>query len=111
VPTEDEKYAGHRALVDHLLNAQGRASQERRARAFEGAGLPTPLGTLVSKVAARPAQITDADIAAAKAACSSEDELFELVICAAVGQSTRLYEAGLAALAEATGDGEAGQCD
>jgi len=30
------------------------------------------------------------------------------VVSAAVGQSTRLYEAGLAALAEATGNGEAG---
>ena len=29
-------------------------------------------------------------------------------MCAAIGQSTRLYEAGLAALAEATGSGEAG---
>jgi hypothetical protein len=37
----------------------------------------------------------------------SEDQLFELVIAAAVGQSTRLYEAGLAALAEATVNGEA----
>ena len=32
----------------------------------------------------------------------TDDQLFELVICAAVGQSTRQYEAGLAALAEAT---------
>ena len=38
----------------------------------------------------------------------SEDQLFELVVCAAVGQSTRLYEAGLAVLAEATVDGKAG---
>jgi hypothetical protein len=35
-------------------------------------------------------------------------ELFELVMCAAVGQSARLYEAGLAALAEAAVDREAG---
>jgi hypothetical protein len=55
-----------------------------------------------------PAQVTDADFAAAKASGFSEDQLFELVICAAVGQSARLYEAGLAALAEATAGGEAG---
>jgi hypothetical protein len=35
----------------------------------------------------------------------TEDQVFELVICAAVGQSARLYEAGLAALAEATVEG------
>jgi hypothetical protein len=43
----------------------------------------------------------------AKASGFSEDQLFELVICAAVGQSARLYEAGLAALAEATASGQA----
>jgi hypothetical protein len=47
------------------------------------------------------AQVTDADFAAARAAGFTEDELFELVICAAVGQSGRLYDAGLAALADA----------
>lgn len=52
--------------------------------------------------------MTDADLAAAKASGFSEDELFELVVCAAVGQSSRLYTAGLAALAAATGEGEAG---
>jgi alkylhydroperoxidase family enzyme len=55
----------------------------------------------VGKVATRPTQVTDADFAAARAAGVSDDELFELVICAAVGQSARLYDAGLEALAEA----------
>ena len=32
----------------------------------------------------------------------TDDQLFELVICAAVGQSTRQYEAALTALAGAT---------
>ena len=68
-------------------------------------GIPPPLQTLIGKVATRPTQITDADFDAAKAAGFSEDQLFELVISAAVGQSTRLYEAGLAALTEATSDG------
>jgi alkylhydroperoxidase family enzyme len=62
------------------------------------------LQPLVGKVATRPTQITDADFDAAKAARFSEDQVFELVISAAVGQSTRLYEAGLAALTEATSD-------
>jgi alkylhydroperoxidase family enzyme len=66
------------------------------------------LHTLIGKVATSPAQVTDADFAAAKAAGFSEDQLFELVISAAVGQSARQYEAGLAALAEATGNREGG---
>jgi hypothetical protein len=108
VPDEDKKRAAHRALVDRILGGEGRASAEQRARAFGGDGLSPPLDTLVGKVATRPARVTAADLDAAKASGLSEDQVFELVICAAVGQSTRLYEAGLAALAEATASGEAG---
>jgi hypothetical protein len=108
VPAEDKKRAAYRALEDRILNGEGRASREQRACAFSNAGLPAPLDGLVSNVATRPTQVTDADFAAARAAGSSEDELFELVICAAVGQSGRLYDAGLAALADAVADEGAG---
>lgn len=59
---------------------------------------------LVDKVAVKSAQVTDADFAAASEAGFTDDQLFELVICAAVGESTRQYEAGLAAVADATAD-------
>src|SRR6266576_3724436 len=85
-----------------------RADSRRRGRGGLRAGsrIPPALHTLIGKVATSPARVTDADFAAAKAAGFSEDQLFELVISAAVGQSTRLYEAGLAALAEAVGHEE-----
>jgi alkylhydroperoxidase family enzyme len=102
VPDEDKKRAAYRALVDRVLNGEGRASAELRARAFNNDGLAPPLDALIGKVADRPAQVTEADLAAAKASGCTEDQLFELVVCAAVGQSARLYDAGLAALAEAT---------
>jgi alkylhydroperoxidase family enzyme len=102
VPHEDGKRAAHRALVDRVLNGEGRASAEQRARAFTGDGLPPPLDTLIGKVTDRPVQVTEQDLAAAKASGCTEDQLFELVVCAAVGHSARLYEAGLVALAEAT---------
>jgi hypothetical protein len=108
VADEGKERAAYRALVDRVLNGDGRAPAEQRARAFGNDGLAPPLDALIDKVASRPAQVSDADFAAAKASGFSEDQLFELVICAAVGQSTRLYEAGLAALAEATVSGEAG---
>jgi hypothetical protein len=101
VRTEDKKRAAYRALQDRILNGDGRASPEQRDRAFSNAGLAEPLAGLLGKVATRPAHVTDADFAAARAAGFSDDELFELVICAAVGQSARMYDAGLAALAEA----------
>ena len=106
--TEDKKRAAFRSLQDRILNGEGRASAEQRARAFGNAGLSPPLDGLIGKVATRPAQVTDADFAAARAAGCTEDELFELVVCAAVGQSARLYDAGLAALADATAGEENG---
>ncbi len=104
---EDKKRTAHQALVDRVLNGDGKASAEQRARAFNNEELAPPLETLIGKVADWPAQVTEDDLAAAKASGCTEDQIFELVVCAAVGQSTRLYEAGLAALAEATGQGEA----
>ncbi|CNE56651.1 Uncharacterised protein [Mycobacterium tuberculosis] len=94
---DDKKRAAHRALVDRVLHGDGRASAEERARAFRNDGLSPPLDALIGKVVDNPSQVTDADLAVGH----SEDQVFELVVCAAVGQSDRLYEAGLAALAEA----------
>jgi alkylhydroperoxidase family enzyme len=107
VRDEDKMRAAHRALVDGVLNGEGRSSPEQRARAFSNSGIEPALDVLIGKVATTPAQVTDADFAAAQAAGFSEDQLFELVICAAVGQSDRLYEAGLATLDEATVNGKA----
>ena len=105
---EGRKRAAHRALMERVLNGAGRSSPEQRAHAFSNTGMSPPLQALIGKVATTPAQITDADFAAAKASGFSEDQLFELVICAAIGKSARQYEAGLAALEEATSIGEAG---
>lgn len=102
---EDRKRAAHLALVDRVLHGVGMASAEQRARAFGNDGLGPPLDALVSKVAETPTQVTEADLAAAKAAGCTEDQVFELVICAAVGKSARMYAAGLVALGEAIGSG------
>jgi hypothetical protein len=108
MPDEDTKRAAFRALAIRVRTGDGRAPAELRASAFHNDDVPTPLQALIGKVASRPTQVTDSDFAAAKAAGFSEDQLFELVVCAAVGQSARQYEAGLAALTEAAGDGESG---
>jgi hypothetical protein len=79
--TEDKKQAAYRALQDRILNGEGTASPELRARAFSNVGLEQPLEGLLGEVATRPTQVTDADFAAARAAGFSEDALFELVIC------------------------------
>jgi hypothetical protein len=96
VADEDRKRALHQALVDRVLGGEGRASAQLRGRAFRNEGLSPPVDALVHDVVTRPAA---ADLDAAKAAGLTEDEIFELVICAAVGHSARLYAAGRAALA------------
>jgi alkylhydroperoxidase/carboxymuconolactone decarboxylase family protein YurZ len=89
------------ATEQRILTGAGTAPADLRRNAFENTDLQEPLSSLVDKVATRSFQVTDADFAAALSAGFTEDQLFELVICAAVGASSRLYQAGLAALAEA----------
>ncbi len=90
------------ALVTRILDGKGDAPNAQRRAAFENAGLTGAVATLVDKVAKHAHRVTDEDIAAVRAAGLSEDQIYELVVCAAVGQSTRQLEAGLAALAAAT---------
>ncbi|MDO9020897.1 MAG: hypothetical protein Q8S73_32275 [Deltaproteobacteria bacterium] len=91
------------ALVTRILEGDGRASPAQRRAAFAREGLDEPLQTLVRKVAEHAHRVTDADVAAARAAGLSEDQVFELVVCAAVGQASRQYDAALAALRAAEG--------
>ncbi len=105
MPAEDTKLSIHQGLVNRLRHGPGHAPAEQRACAFDNEP-PQPLRVLLDKVATKSAHVTDADFAAAMEAGFTDDQLFELVICAAVGQATRQYDAGLAALAEATADAE-----
>ncbi|MGH3264799.1 MAG: hypothetical protein ACRDNS_22735 [Trebonia sp.] len=108
MPADDQKRTIHQLLVNRILQGPGAAPVAQRARAFDNAMLPESLRLLLEKVATSSAQVTDTDFATAIEAGFTDDQLFELVICAAVGQSTRQYEAGLAALAEAIADPETG---
>jgi alkylhydroperoxidase family enzyme len=101
VPTTDKKRTAHQILVTRVLEGDGRASRAERRAAFDNTGLAEPLRTLIDKVAKRPTQVTEKDVANVEASGLSEDQIFELVICAAIGQATRQYETALEALAEA----------
>jgi hypothetical protein len=92
----------HRALVARILEGEGKASHAQRRAAFDNAGLTDPLGMLIDKVARHASKITDEDIAGARASGLSEDQIFEIVVCAAIGQATRQYETALAVLKAAT---------
>jgi alkylhydroperoxidase/carboxymuconolactone decarboxylase family protein YurZ len=90
------------AVVRRALQGPGTASAAARRAAFDNQGVPEPARALVAKVASAAWTVTDADVAAAKSAGVSEDEIFELTVCAALGQSTRQLDDALAALDAAT---------
>ncbi len=91
------------ALIERILNGDGTSSRAQRRSAFDNAGLSLPLAMLVDKVAKHASNVTDEDVTMALASGLSEDQLFELVVCAAIGQATRGYDAALAALDAAAG--------
>jgi hypothetical protein len=93
----------HKALLSRILEGEGRASREQRRDAFDNAAPGEPMRTLISEVAAHPTNITDEDFAAVRASGMSEDQIFEMVVSAAIGQATRQYNTALAALDAATG--------
>src|SRR6185437_10480318 len=88
-------------LMYRILKGKGDSTPQLRQAAFDHINLPQPLGALIDKVAHQAYKVTDSDIAAVKETGVTEDQLFELIICGAVGQASRQYQSGLAALAEA----------
>jgi hypothetical protein len=94
------------ALLARIIEGDGTASRAQRRAAFDNAADGAPWRTLVQKTAVQSCRTTDEDISAARSAGLSEDQIFELVVCAAVGQATRQHDAALAALATATGGAE-----
>jgi len=94
----------HRALVARVLEGDGRASQSMRRSAYDNAGLDDPVRTLIEKVALHANTVTDADIAAVREMGLSEEQIFEMVVCAAIGQATRQYDRALGALEAAMGE-------
>jgi hypothetical protein len=89
------------AAVERAVRGPGTSSGELRRAAFDNANVPPAAAALVDKIAHAASKITDDDIAAARTAGLSEDEIFEITACAAYGQAMRQLEAGLAALAAA----------
>jgi len=82
----------------------GNATPSERRAAFDNGGLAGPVASLVDKVARHADRVTDEDIAAARRSGLSEDQVFEMVVCAAVGQASRQYDAAVAALEAAAGE-------
>ena len=93
-------------LVTRIVDGPGRASVAARRAAFDGQAYDSRTDALLARVAQHAWTVGDTDVAQPLAAGVSEDHVFELVVCAAVGQATRQLETALTALDEAASDGE-----
>jgi alkylhydroperoxidase family enzyme len=97
-------------LVDSVLNNRGdsdpelRRAVEQRAATHagrlpeDGPRLPQELKNYVDKVARHAFKVTDADIEALRAAGYSEDAIFELTLCAALGAGSARLDRAIAAM-------------
>lgn len=87
-----------KSLVNRILEGGGETPISVRRAAFNNSGLSKPLDLLVDKVATHANTVTDDDIDTAKLSGLSEDQIFEIMVCAAIGQATRQYDAAMATL-------------
>jgi hypothetical protein len=87
-------------LVGHVLDGPGRTTNEARRAAFDNKDAPelASARALIDKVANHAWKVTDEDVDAVKQAGMSDDEIFELVVAAALGQSSRQLASALAVL-------------
>lgn len=85
-------------LLRRILDEDGKASATERRSAFNNSGVSEPLRQLVDRVAVNAGAVSDEEIHRIRQAGLSEDQIFEMVVCAAIGQATRQYEGAKAAL-------------
>jgi hypothetical protein len=94
----------HATLRDQVLNTvlrgPGETNPALREAAADRAGLPANLESLVDVIHRHAYKVTDGDVARLGREYN-DDELFEVIVCAAVGASRNRLLAGLAALNEA----------
>jgi alkylhydroperoxidase family enzyme len=83
-----------------VFDGPGQSDPALRNAAANGTGVPAELQSLVDKIHRHAYKVTDEDIARLKATYS-DDQLFEIVVSAALGASRKRLFAGLAALEKA----------
>jgi hypothetical protein len=90
-------------VLRHVLLGPGTTEPALRNAAANDAGLPGELQPLVDKIHAHAYKVTDEDLARQKNTYS-DDQLFEIVVSAALGASRKRLLAGLRALEGDTED-------
>jgi alkylhydroperoxidase family enzyme len=85
------------AMKTSVLNGAARTDAQLRRAAAEGRDVPEDLRALVDKIHRHAYRVTDEDLASLKAKYS-DDELFEIVVAAAIGAGEERLRAALAAV-------------
>ncbi len=111
IDSNPRRHAGKiQSLLDSVLNSRGdsdpglRRAVEHRAATHAGrlpqGGplLPQELGDYVDTVARHAFKVTDTDIETLRAAGYSEDAIFELTLCAALGAGIARLDRAIAAM-------------
>jgi hypothetical protein len=96
----DRFAAARQALEDAVLRGAGRTDPGLRQRLAERRDVPAGLQALVEKIERHAYKVTDEDLDAPKSTYA-DDELFEIVVAAALGSAQVRLRAGLRALEEA----------
>ena len=96
-----DPHAGLRdRVLDGVLDGPGECDPQIRNAAAAGVGTPANLQPLVDKIHRHAYKVTDDDIAATQTQYN-DDQMFEIVVSAALGASLLRLLAGLKALNEA----------
>jgi alkylhydroperoxidase family enzyme len=83
-----------------VLDGPGHVDPAVRHAAADGTSVPADLQTLVDKIHRHAYKVTDEDFARLRTTYS-DDQMFEIVVSAALGASRKRLFAGLAALEKA----------
>ena len=87
-------------VLRRVLQGPGETDPAIRSGVAERRGVPSDLETLVDKIHDHAYTVTDDDVARVQAKYG-DDQMFEIIVSAAVGASRKRLIAGLAALDEA----------
>jgi hypothetical protein len=96
----DPYAAARRALEDSVFRGAGEAPSSLREALASQKDVPPELRLLVEKIEKHAYKVTDEDVASLKAKYT-DDQLFEIVVAAALAASKRRLEVGMRALEEA----------
>ena len=87
-------------VLENVLDGPGQSDSAVRHAVADGSGVPQDLKTLTDKIHRHAYKVTDDDIARAQAKYG-DDQMFEIVVSAALGASAKRLRLGLAALDKA----------